>query len=75
MVGLHRVIWDLKQESKTTEEAATRVGVTTISEREALDWVAPGTYTATLETSNGSLKTGISVRKEGQGLNRVEVRK
>jgi hypothetical protein len=36
-VGMHRMTWDLKQGSKTTEEAATRAGVTTLSEREALD--------------------------------------
>jgi photosystem II stability/assembly factor-like uncharacterized protein len=73
--GLHRVTWDLKQQNKTTEEAATRAGVTTLSEREALDWIAPGAYTVTLETSSGALKTEISVRKETQGVKKVEVRK
>jgi hypothetical protein len=73
--GLHRITWDLKEESKTTDEAATRAGVTTLSEREALDWVAPGNYMAVWETSGGSLKTEISVRKETQGVKRIEVRK
>ena len=45
--GIHRVNWDLKRQNKVTDAEATKAGVTTISEREALDWVAPGNYTAT----------------------------
>ena len=73
--GLHRVTWDLKGPDRTTEEVATKAGITTLSEREALDWVPPGDYTAFLETGHGSIKTGITVRKETQGVKRVEVRK
>lgn len=73
--GLHRLGWDLKREQKVTDEEATRARVETLSEREALAWVPHGDYTVTLELSTGELKTDITVRKEGQGVKRVEVRK
>ena len=73
--GLHRVNWDLKRQDKVTDEEAARAGVTTLSEREALDWVQAGDYTVTLEMGSGSLKTEASVRKERQGVKKVEVRK
>jgi photosystem II stability/assembly factor-like uncharacterized protein len=73
--GMHRVTWDLKGPDKTTEEAATKAGITTLSEREALDWVRPGAYTLYLEAGKDSKSTGITVRKEIQGVKRVEVRK
>jgi hypothetical protein len=73
--GIHRVVWDLKREDKVTDEEATRARVETLSERDALAWVAPGDYTVTLELSTGSLKTEINVRKEQPGIKRVEVRK
>jgi hypothetical protein len=72
---VHHVQWDLKGPDKTTEEAATKAGITTLSEREALDWVRPGDYTVFLETDSGTIKTGITVRKETQGVKRVDVRK
>jgi hypothetical protein len=73
--GLHRVVWDLKREEKVTDEEATRARVTTLSERDALGWVSPGSYTVTLELSSGPLNTKVNVRREPQGIKRVEVRK
>jgi hypothetical protein len=75
--GVHRVNWDLKRQDKVTDEEAARAGVTTLSERDALDWVLPGDYVVMLETggSSSSLKTKISVGKERQGVKRVDVRK
>ena len=73
--GVHRVTWDLKGPDKTTEEAATKAGLTTFSEREALDWVKPGEYIVWLQTGDGPIKTGIMVRNESQGMKRVEVRR
>jgi photosystem II stability/assembly factor-like uncharacterized protein len=74
--GVHRVTWDLKRQEKVTDEEAARAGVTTLSERDALDWVSPGDYVVILETGgSSSLKTKISVGKERQGVKRVDVRK
>ena len=73
--GVHRINWDLKGPDKTTEETATKLGITTLSEREALDWVRPGSYTVYLEAGKDSVSTGVTVRKEIQGVKRVEVRK
>jgi photosystem II stability/assembly factor-like uncharacterized protein len=73
--GLHRVIWDLKRQDKVSDAEATLAGVTTLSEREALDWVLPGDYVVTLEMGGNSPKTEVIVRKEGQGIKRVDVRK
>jgi photosystem II stability/assembly factor-like uncharacterized protein len=73
--GLHRVVWDLKRQDKVSDAEAALAGVTTLSEREALDWVVPGDYLVTMEMGGNSLKTKVIVRKEGQGVKRVEVRK
>ena len=73
--GLHRVVWDLKRQDKVSDAEAALAGVTTLSEREALDWVPPGDYIVTLEMGGNSLKTEVIVRKEGQGVKRVDVRK
>lgn len=73
--GIHRVAWDLKWKDKVTDEEAARAGVETLSERDALAWVQPGDYTVTLDLGTSSLKTEVKVRKETQGLKRVEVRK
>lgn len=73
--GLHRVVWDLKRPEKVTDEEATRARAETLSERDALAWVPPGDYMVTLELSSGSLKTAVNVRKEAQGVKRVNVRK
>ncbi len=75
LAGLHRIVWDLKRGDKTSDEGAKRAGVETLSEREALDWVAPGKYTATIESATTSLKTEIFVRKEPAPIKRVDVRK
>jgi photosystem II stability/assembly factor-like uncharacterized protein len=73
--GLHRVTWDLKWTEKVTNEEAANARAETLSERDALAWVQPGAYTVTLELSSGSLTTEVNVRKEAQGVKRVEVRK
>jgi hypothetical protein len=73
--GLHRIVWDLKRAEKVTDEEAKRAGVETLSERDALAWVAPGEYTVTLQLAGGSQKTEIIVRTEAQAVKRVEVRK
>jgi hypothetical protein len=69
------VVWDLKRQDKVSDAEAALAGVTTLSEREALDWVAPGDYLVTMEMGGNSPKTKVIVRKEGQGVKRVEVRK
>src|SRR6266545_842474 len=73
--GIHRVVWDLKRAEKVTDEEAKRAGVETLSERDALAWVPPGEYTVTLKVGAGSQNTNLIVRKEQQGVKRVEVRK
>lgn len=73
--GIHRVVWDLKWKDKVSDDEAKQAGVETLSERDALAWVAPGNYTVTLDTGGTSMKTEIKVRKERQGIKRVDVRK
>lgn len=73
--GIHRVNWDLKRQEKTSDEEAARRRVETISEREALDRVPPGTYSVTLEAGDASMKKTLIVRRETQGVKRVDVRK
>ncbi|MDQ2938622.1 MAG: hypothetical protein M3R67_14145, partial [Acidobacteriota bacterium] len=73
--GIHRVSWDLKRQEKVSDAEATRAGVTTISEREALDWVAPGNYTVILQAGALSSQNVIVVKKESAGVNLAPVRK
>jgi photosystem II stability/assembly factor-like uncharacterized protein len=73
--GIHRVNWDLKRQEKITDAEADRVGVTTISEREALDWVSPGNYTVALRIGALVVRNTVTVRKEPQGVKLVPVRK
>ncbi|HEV7797930.1 MAG TPA: hypothetical protein VGO73_07235 [Pyrinomonadaceae bacterium] len=73
--GIHRLVWDLKWKDKVSDEEAKQAGVETLSERDALAWVAPGNYTVTLETGGTSLKKEIKVLKERPGVKRVDVRK
>jgi photosystem II stability/assembly factor-like uncharacterized protein len=73
--GLHRVIWDLKRQEKVSDADAARVGVTTISEREALDRVPSGDYTVALQVGSSVLKNTVVVREETQGVKLVNVRK
>jgi hypothetical protein len=73
--GIHRVNWDLKRQTKTTDAEATRAGVTTISEREALDWVKPGTYTIIATIGPTSVRNTLVVRKETDGVRVGSVRK
>jgi hypothetical protein len=73
--GIHRINWDLKRQEKLTDEQADKAGVTTISEREALDRVAPGKYSVTLDTGKTRLTKEVTVRKETQGVQRLDVRK
>lgn len=73
--GIHRVIWDLKRQEKVSDADVARVGVTTISEREALDRVPSGDYTVTLQVGSSVLKSRVVVREETQGVKLVNVRK
>ena len=73
--GIHRLNWDLKREEKTSDAEASRLGVATISERDALDRVAPGTYRVTVEVHGLTRRNTIEVRKERQGVTMVNVRK
>jgi hypothetical protein len=73
--GIHRVNWDLKREEKASDAEADRTGVTTISEREALDWVAPGNYTVNLQAGSLSSQNLVVVKKESAGLKLAPVRK
>ncbi len=73
--GIHRINWDLKRANKTSEADATKLGVTTISEREALDWVMPGTYTVTLDVAPTAVGRAIVVRREASGVKVGQVRK
>jgi hypothetical protein len=73
--GVHRVVWDLKRQEKLSEEEVKRARVETLSERDALGWVAPGDYTVTLEVGGESLTKRIVVERERQGVTRVDVRK
>jgi photosystem II stability/assembly factor-like uncharacterized protein len=73
--GIHRVNWDLKRQEKTSDEEAARLRVETISEREALDRVPPGTYKVTLQAVGANISKNVVVRKETQGVRRVDVRK
>ena len=65
---------DLSQE-KTSDEEAARLRVETISEREALDRVAPGIYKITLRAGGANVSKNVVVRKRTQGVRRVDVRK
>lgn len=73
--GIHRVNWDLKRQEKTGDEEAARKRVETISEREALDRVPPGTYSVTLLAGDVKMSKTVIVRRETQGVKRVDVRK
>jgi len=73
--GVHRVVWDLKRQEKVTDAEIAGSGAETLSEKDALAWVPVGDYTATLQTGATTLRTDVKVRKERQGLKRVEVRK
>ncbi|HKR59885.1 MAG TPA: hypothetical protein VJS64_09115, partial [Pyrinomonadaceae bacterium] len=73
--GIHRVNWDLKRQNKVSDADAARAGVTTISEREALDWVAPGKYTAVATIGSTSVRKTVVVRKETVGVKVGSVRK
>jgi photosystem II stability/assembly factor-like uncharacterized protein len=73
--GLHRVSWDLKRQDKVSDAEAARAGVTTLSEREALDWVASGNYTVTLEATGQSSRNTVVVQKESAGVKLAPVRK
>lgn len=73
--GIHRVNWDLKRQEKISDEEAARRRVETISEREALDRVPPGTYTVTLSAGGAKMSKSVIVRPETQGVRRVDVRK
>ncbi|MEP6919874.1 MAG: hypothetical protein ABI967_02030 [bacterium] len=73
--GLHRVNWDLKHRDKISEDEATKLGVNTISEREALDWVKPGTYTVSIESGAISVSNTVLVKKEREGVKVGQVRK
>jgi photosystem II stability/assembly factor-like uncharacterized protein len=75
VAGIHRLVWDLKRQEKVTAEEAARERAETLSEKDALAWVPPGDYTATLESGNSSLKRAVKVRREQQGIKRVDVRK
>src|SRR5678816_3206425 len=66
--GIHRLNWDLKRENRVTDAQATQAGVTTISEREALDRVGPGTYQVTLAVGAVSAKNTVVVRSEAAGV-------
>ena len=73
--GIHRVNWDLKRQTPVTDAEAARAGVTTISEREALDRIGPGIYVVTAEAGPVSLKNNIVVRSEAAGVKVGQVRK
>jgi len=73
--GIHRVNWDLKRENKVSDAQATQAGVTTISEREALDRVGPGTYRVSLAAASVSVKNTVVVRAETAGVKVGQVRK
>lgn len=73
--GIHRINWDLKRQEKLTDAQAEAAGVETISEREALDRVAAGKYSVTLDTGKTRLTKEVTVRKETQGVQKVDVRK
>ncbi len=73
--GIHRVNWDLKRQDKVTDADAARAGVTTLSEREALDWVSPGNYTVTLSAAGITSKSAVVVRKEMAGVKLAPVKK
>jgi hypothetical protein len=73
--GLHRVTWDLKREGKVSDEEVKRAGVTTLSEKDALGWVTTGDYQVTLESGTNSIRKMVNVRKESQGVRKVDVRK
>jgi hypothetical protein len=46
----------------------------TLSEREALEWVVPGTYTVTLRAAGGSISKNVEVTPEGERARRVHPR-
>ena len=73
--GIHRLNWDLKRQEKLTDEQVAKAGVETISEREALDRVPAGKYTVTLDTGKTRLTKEVILRKETQGVQKVDVRK
>jgi hypothetical protein len=67
--------WDLKREERITVAEAARLGVVTISEREALDRVPPGKYTVLLETGGVTRRKTVEVREERAGVSLVPVRR
>ncbi|HET6669176.1 MAG TPA: hypothetical protein VFH15_02995 [Pyrinomonadaceae bacterium] len=73
--GIHRVNWNLKRQTKVSDAEATRAGVTTLSKREALDWVAPGHYTVVVAIVPATVKNKVLVRKETAGVRVGSVRK
>lgn len=72
--GIHRINWDLKRQERVTDAQAELAGVTTLSERDALDRVPPGKYSVVLDTGKVLTKELI-VRPEPQGLQIIDVRK
>ncbi len=73
--GIHRVSWDLKRQEKASDADAAREGVTTLSERDALDWISPGKYTVTLRAAGLSSQNVVIVKKESDGVKLAPVRK
>ncbi len=67
--GIHRVNWDLRPDDVDTTRR-----MPTLSEREALEWVAPGTYTVTLRAAGGSISTELEVTPEGERVRRAHPR-
>ncbi|MDH5198186.1 MAG: hypothetical protein OEY20_13165, partial [Gemmatimonadota bacterium] len=68
--GLHGLQWDLTPEGVDSTRRSP-----TPSETAALHWVAPGTYTVTLEAAGVSRTTAVVVEPEGDGVRRGVVRK
>ena len=73
--GIHRVNWDLKRQERITDAQAELAGVTTISEREALDRVPAGKYSVVLDTGKAQLTKEVIVRPEPQSPPITDVRK
>jgi len=68
--GLHAVQWDL-----TSASADTTRRMPTPSETAALRWVAPGSYTVTLEAAGRRVTKDVRVVTESDGVRRGLVRK
>jgi photosystem II stability/assembly factor-like uncharacterized protein len=73
--GIHRLVWDLKRQEKVTDAEIARARAETLSEKDALAWVQPGDYTATLQAGTATQRISIKVQKERSGIKRVDVRK